>query len=560
MPIPYLYPYDPTGAAATNHISNELHNVSPPPQDNDANFIVPRAAPFFLQGMTIRTGANVTDPVLTLGVDYIFTHPFIEATNFLNKLIYGSILFLDREYTGDVYLTYQTMGGSYTLDDYDVVEELTRKLYNIRMVSWTQILGLPLNFPPLPHQTNAADMIGMTDVVQQLGQILLSLQAAGVNLNTLMVSFAQHLNGINSHNKAQVGLHLVPNYAKAAQTDLETQSDSTLMTPYQTLKMISIYGGGSGNGNSLSDDNKVDKTTMVTGGGLASGGGDLSTDRVIMVTKAAKPDIVGGSNDTKAITPSSGVHLISRWSQVAYLPTDGNLDPIIDIDLLTCPGRYIVHDDMINAPVNVTKIPAVLRSALNHYSAELEVVNCLFQNNGVDGNGGVIQRLYTTLASDNAGGRRVFERNALDDTNVVWTPWRTIDRGFVTQAMCVLEANDDTLTLSVNANVEEVTSHATPGGYNGNYSGFDAPASAPCRVYRVRFAAVMEDTNYVVSHTLTTDVGTQVCQLILLDKYEQYFTFYVTGLNNYGGGSNSHVVKQFKVEFVVTGHRTITLM
>lgn len=44
------------------------------------------------------------------------------------------------------------------------------------------------------------------------------------------------------------------------------------------------------------------KARQVTGGGLATGGGDLSADRVISVPKASQTDVAAGTDDAKALT------------------------------------------------------------------------------------------------------------------------------------------------------------------------------------------------------------------------------------------------------------------
>lgn len=45
------------------------------------------------------------------------------------------------------------------------------------------------------------------------------------------------------------------------------------------------------------------KTITVTGGGLATGGGDLSANRTITVPKASAAEVTAGTDDTKAVTP-----------------------------------------------------------------------------------------------------------------------------------------------------------------------------------------------------------------------------------------------------------------
>jgi len=244
MPLPFLYPYDPLGNFPSNLIEAELHTVSAMTDPEQANFIVPRAAPYYLIGCVIRTGPLITDPALVEGTDYVHTHHFVEASQSLNKLVYGSITFLNRLYTGNVYITYQTLGGPYTLDDYSVVTDLTRSLYCIRVVTWAQIVGVPVSFPPVPHPHDTADLTGMADVVFALNALVVAIQGNTGNVNSIVATLAQHLTGGASHTNDQVGLGLVPNYAVATQDDVDGVATNKLMTPEMTYHAIQRFNTG----------------------------------------------------------------------------------------------------------------------------------------------------------------------------------------------------------------------------------------------------------------------------------------------------------------------------
>lgn len=244
MPTPYQY--DPLGTYPPNKIVNEVHVVVAPTSMEEANFIVPDAAPFFEIGLIVKTGPAPSDPVLAEGTDYILTHRFVEASQSLNRQVYGSITFLNNSYSGTVYLTYQTLGGTYTLPDYSIVENLTRSLYSIRVVTWTQVVPMVAAFPPLPHPHHSSDLTGMADVVDILALIKNAIQASGANLNTLASSFTQHLIGAASHTKGQVGLGNLPNYRAATQADIDNAVPNALVTPQMLIYGIERFVTGSG--------------------------------------------------------------------------------------------------------------------------------------------------------------------------------------------------------------------------------------------------------------------------------------------------------------------------
>lgn len=243
---PYTYEYDPTGLDPTNLIANEIHSVTAPVDPLRANFIVPRAAPFFRAGMVVSTGPMVTDPVMVEGVDYTLTHHFLEASRSVEQPVYGSINFLNRAFTGTVYLTYQTIGGAYTLADYTIVENLTRSLYKLMTVTWAQMVGVPVAFPPTPHDHDNEDLTGVVDVLDKLQGIINAINANGGNLASLASSFNNHLTAMfGAHTPAQVGLPLVPNWAPATQDDIDNRATNKFVSPdalYHAIARFSLTG------------------------------------------------------------------------------------------------------------------------------------------------------------------------------------------------------------------------------------------------------------------------------------------------------------------------------
>ena len=261
MPFPYLY--DPTGLLPANAITDELHHVAPPVDLDRANFIVPRAAPYFATGLVIRTGVTVGSPTLVEGVDYIYTHHFVEASQHLSTPVYGTIMFLNRAYVGDVYVSYHTLGGAYTLDDYGVVETLTRSLYNIRTVTWDQLIGVPVAFPVVPHPHDVADLTGMTEVVTAIQNLAIAIQGQDGNIGSLMSTLVNHIDGIAVHTKAQVGLPYVENYGMAGPNDLDTKPNNKYVSPDWVWSAIELFNLGEA-GVSQASDTVVGITRYAT--------------------------------------------------------------------------------------------------------------------------------------------------------------------------------------------------------------------------------------------------------------------------------------------------------
>lgn len=235
------YPFDPTGTMLANRIPGEQQIISPP-NFRDFYFIIPKAAPFFGEGLTItiKDLENRTKPLVE-GVDYYLTHRFISASRATAKPIYGSITFLDKELAGVVTITYQTLGGIWTLSEDKILEILSNTVRNPRITSWDSIAEMPINFPVIDHEWDLVDMVGASGVVEAIGKITAALNSSGGNAITEHIA-----NKSNPHdvNKTQVGLGLVQNFAVASDSESQAGTINTAyMTPLRTRSAINKIAG-----------------------------------------------------------------------------------------------------------------------------------------------------------------------------------------------------------------------------------------------------------------------------------------------------------------------------
>jgi hypothetical protein len=218
---PFAYPFDPSGALASNKITAEHQTISPP-ELSEFLFIIPAATPFFAESMVVVHLPSLR--TLVEGVDYAPTHYFHDASLQCAKPIYGSLTFYDNRLTGAVRLQYQTLGGDWVLDSAKITEILSNKLVNPRRVTWEQVADLPYAFPPIDHDWHLDDMVGMSEVVTVLEGIRDALIASGEG--GLQAHIAD-TNNPHQTNKTHVGLGNVQNYDVATIAEAQAGTSNT---------------------------------------------------------------------------------------------------------------------------------------------------------------------------------------------------------------------------------------------------------------------------------------------------------------------------------------------
>jgi hypothetical protein len=231
-----IYPFDPTGKAATNLIKGE-QQILTAPNFRDYHFVVPKLAPFFAEGLqvSIRTATGTVRPLVE-GIDYFCTHQFIAASRACAQPIYGSISFLDLTLVGVVLLQYQTIGGNWVQDEAKLAEILANTLNNPRITSWDVVVDMPVSFPPIDHEWDVADAYGMQTVVDAIQRVADTLRYGG---DGSIVDHVSDHNNPHQTTAAQVGLGNVRNLVTA--TDAEAiagVSNERYMTPVSTRAAI----------------------------------------------------------------------------------------------------------------------------------------------------------------------------------------------------------------------------------------------------------------------------------------------------------------------------------
>ena len=206
------YVLDPSGTLSSNRIRGEKHILTAA-NGKDYHFIVPLFAPYFEDSMVIKfIGVDLRERYLIKGVDWLPCYHFVGASRACAKPIFGGVEFLDKTLAGVVEIdAYQTLGGTWTLDAVALLEELISTLQNPRVVTWEQVSGAPSVFPPVDHEWNLVDMVGMKDAVEAIDRVALAIAQKSSGEDPTEDPFKERI-----WTRAMLGLDKVGNYPFAS--------------------------------------------------------------------------------------------------------------------------------------------------------------------------------------------------------------------------------------------------------------------------------------------------------------------------------------------------------
>lgn len=172
------YPFDKTGAAVTNRIQ-EIYELTDENR-NEFNYIIPRFAPFFADSIIVeKLDTEDGNPLLLKkNQDYYLGGHFGEIRPFVGQArVESLVVFDDRRITGRYRVTYQTLGGPFVLDATGYAEQIANYLVNPFQTTWGEIVGKPIEYPPVPHGHDASELMGIIDVVNAILELAAGTRA-----------------------------------------------------------------------------------------------------------------------------------------------------------------------------------------------------------------------------------------------------------------------------------------------------------------------------------------------------------------------------------------------
>lgn len=213
MSAPFEYPYDPIGNNPLGLIQDESHAVVPPARIGDASFIRFKAGPAHVASIIVESGTQSTRVTLNEGEHYEFVYKHLTASRILEREIVGGIILKNRNFSGTIWITYQTLGHSFVVNSPEIIAAFSRSLHNIRYLTFESIAGMPAGFPVADHAVEGDTIIGMEGVADAIATVTAAITAQGTGGEDAQLQ--AHIEALVSHTKNQVGLSLLNNWGVA---------------------------------------------------------------------------------------------------------------------------------------------------------------------------------------------------------------------------------------------------------------------------------------------------------------------------------------------------------
>lgn len=285
------YPFDPSMTQVTNRILREQHVITSTNFRN-YHYVIPHFAPFFAESLSMRMRLpNNQLRDLVEGRDYYLSHQFLDASATTNRMLCGSISFLDTDTEGVLEINYHTLGGMWTLTPAQIIEIMANNMRNPRITSWEFVANPPTRFPVVDHPHDIHDFKTMRDVQHAIDGVRDAVLAnSGGGL-------AQHVANLNNpHNvtKTQVGLGNVADYPVASLQEAQQGiANNRYMTALRVANAIDYRAGQmlDNHANNKNNPHSVTKQQV--------GLGSVEDYPVATITEAQQ-----GTSNTRYMTPA----------------------------------------------------------------------------------------------------------------------------------------------------------------------------------------------------------------------------------------------------------------
>lgn len=162
-----IHPFDLTGRLATNKHSGEEHTLFR--VAGKANrMATPKYGAYYKESLEVRTS---TGQPLVYNKDYFCTYYYDEIWDLNAKEVCALIVITNPEIEDNIRITYQAVGGPYSLSVDELREILDEVENSPDKIKWTDIRNKPIQFAPSLHEHEYWQLYGLETTVVNLDML-----------------------------------------------------------------------------------------------------------------------------------------------------------------------------------------------------------------------------------------------------------------------------------------------------------------------------------------------------------------------------------------------------
>jgi len=208
QPLIVKYPLDPTGSSPTNLVTAEPCTLN----GRNIRCIAPIYGAYYGNSMVIIDTA--TNKPLTANQWYPSQLCDMPTSEF-GQAVYGIVVITDTTVSNAVTISYQAVGGDYSMN-FDAIIQLINNLnLDNRPVSWPNILLKPAQYPPSEHLHDAGDIYGFEYLVHAIERLKNTI---GLGDEVMVNMMYQYVNQVIA-DAAKAGVSFSESTAIATATD-----------------------------------------------------------------------------------------------------------------------------------------------------------------------------------------------------------------------------------------------------------------------------------------------------------------------------------------------------
>jgi len=235
----YAPALDTARVSSQNSVSGEVHNFTTP-EPNEQIVIVPRHAPFFLEGLSISLTQGSTTRVLVKDIDYYPVLQFIGASRAIGKPVIGGVVLTTVALAGSVTINYSCLGGSWIYRK--ALNDTTTFFSNNlpRLTAWEQYAQYQSAFPIITVGWDKPDPTDPYAVLNSIDTIFTSIKTKNILHKAASKSAISHVFDVgNPHKntKADVFLGNVANLPAATDAQAADPTNNSTYISHLQLQL-----------------------------------------------------------------------------------------------------------------------------------------------------------------------------------------------------------------------------------------------------------------------------------------------------------------------------------